>query len=177
MSDPLGDGNGRAKVQTASGGISRRGVLKVLGGLGVGTAAFQRALAAQVQEAGAITPEMIQKSEWIAGLELTEEERERWRAGETILVEKDWFSVDLDPAIYHETATRPVSELARRLAQPALIIHGKRDETIPLAHVLDFVRDCAAPGLELLVIGDGDHRLTDHKNLLAKELIRFAGLD
>ncbi len=54
----------------------RRRVLKVLAGLGVGTAVFRRALAAQVEQAGQITPEMIEQAEWIAGLKLSPEERE-----------------------------------------------------------------------------------------------------
>jgi pimeloyl-ACP methyl ester carboxylesterase len=108
---------------------------------------------------------------------LSEEERERWSAGEPLRVEKDWFTVDLEPHIYHETLQRPVAELARRLDAPALIVHGKHDESVPLDAVYDFVRACDAKGLELLVVGDGDHRLTDHKQLLGEELLRFADLD
>ncbi len=57
--------------------VSRRLVLASLSTLGVGTLAFQRALAAQVEAAGKVTPEMIKQAEWIAGLELTDEERKR----------------------------------------------------------------------------------------------------
>jgi len=49
--------------------------LKSLALLGVGTSTFQRALAAQAAQAGTVTPEMIKQSEWIAGLELTQDER------------------------------------------------------------------------------------------------------
>ena len=56
--------------------VNRRGVLKTLAAAGVGTLVFQRALAAQVTENGAVTSEMIQQAEWIAGLELSEEDRE-----------------------------------------------------------------------------------------------------
>ena len=55
--------------------ITRRGALAALAGLGLGTAVFQRALAAQAQEAGKVTPEMVQEAEWIAGITLTDEER------------------------------------------------------------------------------------------------------
>ena len=54
---------------------SRRQVLGVLAGLGVGTAVFQRALAAQAAETGTVTPEMIKQAEWIAGLDLAEDDR------------------------------------------------------------------------------------------------------
>lgn len=58
-------------------GLRRRDALKAMAALGVGTAAFQRALAAKAAAVGAVSPEMIQEAEWIAGLELTQEERER----------------------------------------------------------------------------------------------------
>ena len=58
-----------------SGGLHRRTLLKGLTGLGIGSATFRRALAAQAAQAGTVTPEMIKQAEWIAGLDLTEEER------------------------------------------------------------------------------------------------------
>jgi Asp-tRNA(Asn)/Glu-tRNA(Gln) amidotransferase A subunit family amidase len=56
-------------------GVNRRRVLKVLAGLGIGTAAFQRALAQQVAQQGAVTAEMLKQAEWISGIELSEEDR------------------------------------------------------------------------------------------------------
>ncbi len=53
----------------------RRAVLASLAGLGIGTAVFHRALAQQVTASRAVTPEMIQQAEWVAGLELAEEDR------------------------------------------------------------------------------------------------------
>lgn len=61
-------------LRTAS-PISRRHLLAALAGVGVGTVAFQRALAAQGEQAGKVTPELIQQAEWIAGITLTEEDR------------------------------------------------------------------------------------------------------
>lgn len=59
-----------------SGGSTRRATLKALAGLGIGTTTFHRALSAQADQAGTVTTEMIRQAEWIAGLELTDEERE-----------------------------------------------------------------------------------------------------
>ena len=56
--------------------MQRRQVLKVLFGAGIGTDVFCRALAAQAAQAGRVTAEMIQQSEWIAGIELDEDERQ-----------------------------------------------------------------------------------------------------
>ncbi|MEO8497599.1 MAG: amidase, partial [Planctomycetota bacterium] len=55
--------------------LDRRAVLASVAGLGIGTAIFQRALAQQAAVAGTVTAEMIQQAEWVAGLELAEEDR------------------------------------------------------------------------------------------------------
>src|SRR5262245_57863865 len=55
--------------------VTRRGVLAALTGLGLGTAAFQRALAWQAEQAGKVTPELVQQAEWIAGITLTDDDR------------------------------------------------------------------------------------------------------
>jgi Asp-tRNA(Asn)/Glu-tRNA(Gln) amidotransferase A subunit family amidase len=55
--------------------VPRRAILKGLAALGVGSSTFRRAMAAQAAQAAAVTPEMIKQAEWIAGLELTEDER------------------------------------------------------------------------------------------------------
>ncbi len=57
--------------------VPRRAILKGLAALGVGSATFRRALAAQAAQAGAVTPEMIQQAEWISGLQLTDDERKQ----------------------------------------------------------------------------------------------------
>ena len=54
---------------------SRRALLKTLVGIGVGSAVFRRALAVQVAQKGKVTGEMIKQSEWIAGLQLSDEDR------------------------------------------------------------------------------------------------------
>ena len=54
---------------------SRRQLLTTLAGLGVGGTVFQRAVVAQAPKDGAVTAEMIQQAEWIAGLKLTDDER------------------------------------------------------------------------------------------------------
>jgi Asp-tRNA(Asn)/Glu-tRNA(Gln) amidotransferase A subunit family amidase len=51
---------------------TRRQLFQLLAGLGIGSAVFQRALAAQGAKAGTVTADMIQQAEWIAGLSLTE---------------------------------------------------------------------------------------------------------
>ncbi len=54
---------------------TRRSILGILAGLGIGTQSFQRALAAQAGE-GEITVETIKQAEWIAGITLSDDQRE-----------------------------------------------------------------------------------------------------
>lgn len=55
--------------------LSRRSALEVLGTAGIGTAVFQRALAATAG-GGPVTPQMVVDAEWVAGIKLTEPQRE-----------------------------------------------------------------------------------------------------
>ena len=59
-----------------SAGVNRRALLAAIAGAGIGTAAFQRSLAAQAEQAGEVTTAMIKEAEWVAGIELSDEERE-----------------------------------------------------------------------------------------------------
>ena len=56
---------------------NRRSWLMKLSAIGIGGATFQRALAHKAVESGAITSAMIQESQWIADIELTDAEKER----------------------------------------------------------------------------------------------------
>ena len=56
--------------------LSRRRLLQTLGGLGVGSAVFGRALVAAAEGKAVITSEMLEQAAWVAGLELTPGERD-----------------------------------------------------------------------------------------------------
>src|SRR6476660_6440620 len=54
--------------------LSRRSALAVLGTAGIGTAVFQRALAATAG-GGPVSSQMVADAEWVAGIKLTDEQR------------------------------------------------------------------------------------------------------
>ncbi len=67
---------------------TRRGLFRALAAAGIGTEVFQRALAVEAEKADSITPEIVERSEWVAGLELSAEDRKAvadtltsWRRG------------------------------------------------------------------------------------------------
>ena len=55
--------------------LTRRRALAILGTAGIGTAVFQRALAAKAAE-GLVSPQMIADAEWVAGIKLSPAQRE-----------------------------------------------------------------------------------------------------
>ncbi len=57
--------------------LNRRSWMIKLSAIGIGGATFQRALAHKAVESGTVTLAMIQDSQWIADIELTEDEKER----------------------------------------------------------------------------------------------------
>ncbi len=67
---------------------TRRGLFRALAAAGIGTEVFQRALAVEAEKADSITPEIVERSKWVAGLELSAEDRKAvadtltsWRRG------------------------------------------------------------------------------------------------
>ncbi|MDR3637081.1 MAG: amidase [Isosphaeraceae bacterium] len=105
---------------------SRRSVLKALGALGIGSAAFQRALAARAAEAGEVTAAMIEQAQWIAGLELTDKEREdtaravKHSLGEFEALRRVNVGYDVPPALAFLPAPglRPSDGVRRNQATP-----------------------------------------------------------
>ncbi len=55
---------------------TRRQLLRVLATTALGTATFQRAVAQEAEKTNALTADSIRDAEWIAGIELTEEQRQ-----------------------------------------------------------------------------------------------------
>lgn len=102
--------------------LPRRTLLKALAALGVGTPVFQRALAAQAEKTAKITPEMVKQAEWIAGLDLTEDERKHAASAleETLndiaALRKIEITYDVPPALaFHpDTAGLPSTEPVKR---------------------------------------------------------------
>ncbi len=55
--------------------LTRRRALAILGASGIGAGVFQRALAANAAK-GPVSPEMVADAEWVAGIKLTDPQRE-----------------------------------------------------------------------------------------------------
>lgn len=64
-------------ADVASRDLSRRTLLSFLGGIGLTSTVFARALWAQSESGSKVTAEMIRQAEWIADLQLTDQQREK----------------------------------------------------------------------------------------------------
>lgn len=63
--------------------------------------------------------------------------------------------------------------LVESLAVRTLLIHGTADETVPIEESERFAKRCRAP-LRIVRVEGGSHRLDQHLDLLAGEILRFA---
>jgi Asp-tRNA(Asn)/Glu-tRNA(Gln) amidotransferase A subunit family amidase len=142
--------------------LDRRALIKRLAAAGIGTAVFQRALAAQVEQGGKITPEMIRQACWIAGLELTEEQKQQAaRAVES--GEREWKAVrevavgyDVPPAlVFHAAPPQDACGQSRGAVTLAEAPEAKRpasDEELaflPVAKLAPLLRSRQVSSMEL----------------------------
>ncbi|MEE2990184.1 MAG: amidase [Planctomycetota bacterium] len=95
---------------------TRRQILQVLAAGGIGSVAFQRALASRVVAAGTVTPQMIEEAQWIAGLDLNEADQTSTAAsvqralGQFEALRDVDVGYDVPPALYFHAAPWQRSE-------------------------------------------------------------------
>ncbi len=143
-------------------GLRRRTLLKGLAGLGIGSATFRRALAAQAAQAGTVTPEMIKQAEWIAGLNLTEEERASTVRSLTrslssfAELRKVDVGYDIPPALtFFPAPPRPAGGVKRNQARAAdsstSVRPGSAEEVafLPLTELSSLIRSRQISSMEL----------------------------
>ncbi len=130
----------------------------------------------------ALNPGMIKKNLLIAPafemagrliLSLGPSKAERWRKERKIHLEAEFATFDLGYEFVEDESHYLIPDLVKRLQTPTLILHGSNDESVPCQLSRSFAArvDLA----ELVEIEGGDHRLTDHKDRLFKEMWKFAG--
>ncbi len=96
-----------------------------------------------------------------------------WRREGSIHLESDYAEFDLGYGFVEDEARHTTSSLINCLRTPTLILHGSRDESVPCLLSRQFATRVEA--VQLVVIEGGDHRLSDHKERLFKEMQDFVG--
>jgi Asp-tRNA(Asn)/Glu-tRNA(Gln) amidotransferase A subunit family amidase len=125
----------------------RRRVLGFLVKAGIGTAVFQRALVTLADEQPAVTSAMIDQAAWVAGLDLTEQERELMLEGVNSLLESYAavravpLSNGVPPALGFRVSgfDRPGRSGAARL-EPRELPRPSSDEDLAFASTADLAR-------------------------------------
>ncbi len=98
---------------------------------------------------------------------------QKWREeGKTHLVTES-AEFDLGYGFVEDEAHYPIATLVRKLKTPTLILHGTHDEAVPHRLSKNFTQKVEVSRLTL--IDEGDHRLTDHKEMLFEEMWEFVG--
>jgi fermentation-respiration switch protein FrsA (DUF1100 family) len=104
---------------------------------------------------------------------MTEEQRELSRRSGRIRVKNQWIDVEVGLGLIEERDRFLPEDLAKGWQTPALIFHGLADDVVPVEDSLAFIRSVEYPRVELRLLRDGDHRLTDYKDEIASEMGRF----
>jgi len=99
---------------------------------------------------------------------LTPEQLRDWQSNGTMEYAGRWLTAELGYGLIAETDDYAPETLAAGWRHPTLIFHGRADDTVPLADTIDFA--CAVPDrpIELVIYPTGDHRLTEHRDAIAR---------
>lgn len=91
---------------------------------------------------------------------------EAWRNEGVRRFTSEWIDLEIGFSLVEDAAQYEPQRLLQAYAAPTLIFHGMRDTSVSWRGTLTFVEDCPNPNLRLVLIKEGDHRLTDHKAFL-----------
>ncbi|HZF11215.1 MAG TPA: alpha/beta fold hydrolase [Thermoanaerobaculia bacterium] len=96
-----------------------------------------------------------------------------WEASGAIDFKNDFVTCELGWGLIEDLRAHPMEELLSRYRTPALLLQGKRDDSVPWQTVVDFAVRCPYEALDLHLFADGDHRLTDRKERLWELMLEF----
>jgi len=95
----------------------------------------------------------------------------RWREQGIMHLETEYAEFDLEYGFVEDESHYPTGHLVEKLTTPTLIFHGTNDDLVPYHLSVSFAR--RKPGVTLVLVEDGDHRLTAHKEGLFEEMRSF----
>lgn len=98
---------------------------------------------------------------------------EEWRSRGAIRLRNQWLEAELGWGLMADLGAYRAEEVADRLATPTLIVQGIEDDTVPWRKVADFVGACRERRVELVLVRDGDHRLTAHEERVWEWMVGF----
>lgn len=78
----------------------------------------------------------------------------------------EWIDLEIGFGLMQDAAKYDFARLEQGLHSATLILHGMADDAVDWRHSAAFAAACRHPHVDLLLMKDGDHRLTDRKELL-----------
>ena len=101
-----------------------------------------------------------------------EEGLEEWKRKGSRRWVDDLGEADLGWGLVEDLRRYPLDRLVEKLAVPALLLQGRRDESVGWRGAVELATRARAGLVDLVLFGDGDHRLIDRRERLW-ELMRF----
>jgi alpha-beta hydrolase superfamily lysophospholipase len=99
-------------------------------------------------------------------LDLPRDELAAWKRGGSRRFASEWIDIKLGYGLVEDGAGYPYGRLLREYDTPTLILHGMGDTTVPWQESAAFIEQARAKDVDLLLVKNGDHRLTAHKSYL-----------
>jgi uncharacterized protein len=96
----------------------------------------------------------------------------QWERKGSLPYRGEFFEVDLAFDILRDARAIDETALVASLSQPVLVIHGDRDETVPIEESERAIAAMRAP-VEFIRVAGGSHRLERHLDLLVDKIARF----
>jgi alpha-beta hydrolase superfamily lysophospholipase len=93
-------------------------------------------------------------------------ELDAWRRTGRRRFRSEWLDVEIGWHLMEDARRYDPALLAREWTSPALILHGMRDSAVDWRASVRFAETCACPRVSLLLMKDGDHRLTAERGYL-----------
>ena len=99
-------------------------------------------------------------------MDLRRDELAAWKREGRRRFASEWIDLELGYGLVEDGARYPYERLLREYNAPTLILHGMDDTAVPWRESVAFVERTQAKEVDLLLIKNGDHRLTAHKAYL-----------
>jgi pimeloyl-ACP methyl ester carboxylesterase len=104
---------------------------------------------------------------------LTPEQVTAWAESGVLAFSNEYGHVELGYGFVQDMEHYPVTELYRCYRTPTLICHGMNDDIVDYRQSLNFQQHCASTDVDLVLLKNGDHRLTAHKAELGTWLLMY----
>ncbi len=95
-----------------------------------------------------------------------------WERDGVLAYRNEWLEVPLRWAIVADARRHDDAALAASYATDTTIVHGLRDERVPWRASAAFVEACPYRPIDLVLVGDGDHRLDGRLDALVDAVRR-----